>query len=160
MAAPAIHQLGVPMLAAHRFIMYFGVFADITPPVALVTYATAGIAKADATKSSLIAVRLAAAGFIVPFVFIYSPGLLLADTWTNTLIATGTTIVGICALAFAASGYWLRHLHVAERALVFGAAVTLIFPGLITDLTGAALLIIVYITQKTWPGHGTGAKPA
>jgi TRAP transporter 4TM/12TM fusion protein len=76
-AAPAIQKLGVTMLAAHMFILYFGVFADITPPVALVTFTTAGIARADANKSCLIAVKLALAGFIVPFILIYSPGLLL-----------------------------------------------------------------------------------
>ena len=152
MAAPAIQTLGVPMLAAHMFIMYFGVFADITPPVALVTYATAGIAKADTTKACLIAVKLAAAGFIVPYVFIYSPELLLINaTWTNVLIVIITTIAGICALGFAASGYWLRNLNIFERALVFSAAVTLIFPGWKTDLTGAVLLATVYLTQKRWP---------
>ena len=158
MAAPAINQfelsegVRISMLAAHMFILYFGVFADITPPVALVTYATAGIAKADATKASLIALKLAAVGFIVPYLFIYSPELLLINaTWINVPKALISTLLGIFALGFAASGYWLRHLNVFERALLFAGAVALIFPGLATDLTGAALLFTVYLTQKKWP---------
>jgi len=152
MAAPAIQALGVPMLAAHMFILYFGVFADITPPVALVTYATAGIAKANATRASLIAVKLAAAGFIVPYVFIYSPELLLINaTWINVPKALFSTLLGICALSFAASGYWLRNLNIFERILLFVGAVGLIHPGLISDLTGLGVLAIVYFTQKKWP---------
>jgi len=151
MAAPAIQTFNVSMLAAHMFIMYFGVFADITPPVALVTYATAGIAKANTTKACLIAVKLAAAGFIIPYVFIYSPEMLLINaTWANILIVITTTIAGICALGFAVSGYWLRNLNIFERVLVFSAAVALIFPGWKTDLTGAVLLTTVYLTQKMW----------
>jgi TRAP transporter 4TM/12TM fusion protein len=156
MAAPAIEQAGLPlgvtMLAAHMFIMYFGVFADITPPVALVTYATAGIAKANANVASVIAVKLAAAGFIVPYVFIYSPELLMINpTWSGVLIALITTLAGICTLGFAASGFWLRNLNVFERILLFGGAVALIFPGLITDTTGAIILAAVYFSQKKWP---------
>jgi len=160
MAAPAIHGfelegVRISMLAAHMFILYFGVLADITPPVALVTYATAGIAKANTTTACLIAVKLAAAGFIVPYIFIYSPELLLVDaTWDSVLLVLVTTVAGISSLAFAASGYWLRNLNMFERALLFAGAVALIFHGLTTDLLGAAILIIVYATQKMWPEKG------
>jgi len=157
MAAPAIagfevDGVQISLLAAHMFILYFGVFADITPPVALVTYATAGIAKANATKASLIALKVAVAGFIVPFVFVYSPELLLINaTWYNVLIAVITTIAGICTLGFAASGYWLRNLNVLERLFLFAGAVALIFPGWESDLAGAGVLIIVYLLQKMMP---------
>jgi len=188
MAAPAIQQFGISMLAAHLFIFYFGIFADITPPVALASYAAAGIARSDATKTSLVALKLALAGFLVPFVFIYSPGLLLAVPewaevvkwsegiamfipgiaerlaenpemwtsiyrWTNVLTIITTTVIGISALAFASAGYWLRNLHFVERVIVLAAAVALIFPGLIIDLVGIALLVTVYLTQKWWPGY-------
>jgi TRAP-type uncharacterized transport system fused permease subunit len=190
MAAPAIQQFGISMLAAHLFIFYFGIFADITPPVALASYAAAGIAKSDATKTSLVALKLALAGFLVPFVFIYSPGLLLMQPewaevvkwsegiamfipelsqrlaenpewwtgfyrWTNVLTIITTTVIGISALAFASAGYWLRNLHVFERVIVLAAAIALIFPGLIIDMVGVALLVTVYLTQKWWPGKPT-----
>ena len=155
MAAPAIARFdNTSMLAAHMFILYFGVFADITPPVALVTYATAGIAKANPNTASFIALRLGVAGFIVPFVFIYSPELLLIDpTWSGVLLVLITTIAGICSLAFATTGYWIRSLSAIERLLLFIGAINLIFVGWVTDLTGAAMLIIVYLMQKKWPGN-------
>jgi TRAP-type uncharacterized transport system fused permease subunit len=152
MAAPAIERFEIPMLAAHLFIMYFGIFADLTPPVALVAYAAAGIAKADPNETGFTGLRLALAGFIIPYIFVYSPGLLLIDTnWYQLISIVVSALIGICSLGFAAVGFWKRKLHIVERLLLFVSAVALIFPGWITDLTGLVLLGAVYFTQKRWP---------
>jgi TRAP transporter 4TM/12TM fusion protein len=152
MAAPAIERFGIPMLAAHLFIMYFGIFADLTPPVALVAYAAAGIAKADPNETGFTGLRLALAGFIIPYIFVYSPGLLLIDTdWRQLILIVLSALIGICSLGFASVGFWKRKLHIAERLFLFVSAVALIFPGWVTDLTGIVLLCVVYFTQERWP---------
>lgn len=151
-AAPAIQTFGVPALAAHLFIMYFGILADLTPPVALAAYAAAGIARADPNKTGFMAVKLASAGFLIPYIFCYNPGLLMIDaTMPEVIFYTVTAALGIVSLSFACVGYWLRLLHVWERLLLLGAAVALIFPGLITDLIGVGIMLVVYIAQKMFP---------
>ncbi|MDR2178954.1 MAG: TRAP transporter permease [Synergistaceae bacterium] len=157
MAAPAIERfqidgVHIPMLAAHLFIMYFGIFADLTPPVALVAYAAAGIAKADPNETGFTGLRLALAGFIIPYIFVYSPGLLLINTdWRQLILIVFSAVIGICSLGFAAVGFWKRKLHIMERLLLFVSAIALIFPGLLTDITGVILLGVTYLTQKKWP---------
>lgn len=140
-AAPAIVQLGVAPLAAHLFIFYFGVIADLTPPDALAAYAAAGIARSDPLRTGLTATRLALAGIIVPFVFVYSPALLLQGAGVGevvVIVATGT--LGVVALAAGASGYLLTRATPLDRTFLVGAAVALIFHTLIWDLVGLALL--------------------
>ena len=154
MAAPAIQGFGIPILAAHLFIMYFGIFADLTPPVALVAYAAAGIAKSDPNETGFAGLRLALAGFIIPYIFVYSPGLLMIDTTLpEILLIIVSAVIGICSLGFASVGYWKRSLNILERLILFVSAVSLIFPGLLTDTLGIALLLVVYFTQKFWPGQ-------
>lgn len=159
MAAPAILSLGneigmqIPMISAHLFIMYFGIFADLTPPVALVAYAAAGIAKANPNETGFQAVKLALAGFIIPYIFVYNPEMLLINTtWYHAIFYITTALIGISALAFGAVGYWLRNLSIIERLLLLGAAISLIFPGIMTDLIGVGLMVLVYFMQKLLPG--------
>ena len=153
-AAPAIQTFGVPALAAHLFIMYFGILADITPPVALAAYAAAGIARDDPNTTGFMAVKIAAAGFLIPFIFCYNPGLLMigATAW-EIVFYTATAALGIMALAYANVGYWIRPLHVWERLPLVAAAITLIFPGLITDLVGLCIMGLIYVLQKIMPGQ-------
>ncbi|MBD5538603.1 MAG: TRAP transporter permease [Desulfovibrio sp.] len=156
-AAPAIQSFGVPQLAAHLFIMYFGILADLTPPVALAAYAAAGIARAEPNATGFMAVKLAFAGFLIPYIFCYNPALLMigADTWEIVFIVC-TAAVGIAALSFASVGYWLRNLYFWERLILVGAAITLITPGLKTDIIGLGLMAGVYVLQrvfKTGPGQ-------
>ena len=149
MAAPALVELGVPLLASHLFIFYFGIIADITPPVALAAYAGAGIAGGNAMKTGLTAVKLASAAFLIPYVFAISPGLLLIDvTWLEALHNIATALMGIIALAAAVQGYFIVPAHLWERALLFGAALGLIDPGLLTDTFGLVALGLVYFVQK------------
>lgn len=148
-AAPAIQSFGVPTMAAHLFILYFGILADLTPPVALAAYAAAGIARSEPNTTGFMAVKLAFAGFLIPYIFCYNPALLMigASHWEIAAIVA-TAAVGIAALSFASVGYWLRNLHIWERLLLVVAAITLITPGLLTDLIGLGLLVIVLALQK------------
>ncbi|WP_206214881.1 MULTISPECIES: TRAP transporter permease [unclassified Desulfovibrio] len=150
-AAPAIQSFGVPQLAAHLFIMYFGILADLTPPVALAAYAAAGIARAEPNATGFMAVKLAFAGFLIPYIFCYNPALLMigADTWEIVFIVC-TAAVGIAALSFASVGYWLRNLFFWERLILVAAAITLITPGLKTDLIGFGLMAGVYVLQRVF----------
>ncbi|MCR4667330.1 MAG: TRAP transporter permease [Desulfovibrio sp.] len=148
-AAPAIETFGVPKMAAHLFIMYFGILADLTPPVALAAYAAAGIAKSEPNATGFMAVKLAAAGFFIPYIFCYDPGLLMIGA-SNLQIAVivATAVIGIAALSFASVGFWKRKLMLIERLILLGAAIVLIVPGIMTDLAGITLMAIVYILQK------------
>lgn len=148
-AAPAIQKYGVPPLAAHLFIMYFGILADLTPPVALVAYAAAGIAKASPNQTGFMAVKLALAGFLIPYIFAYNPGLLLINTtWPETIHIAVTACVGIFALSFASVGYWRGTLVWWQRLLLIVGAVLLIVPGFYTDFLGIVPFAIVFLTQR------------
>lgn len=145
-AAPALVALGVTPIAAHLFVFYFGIVADITPPVAIAAYAAAAIAKANPIATGVTAARLAIAAFIVPYFFIYNPFLLLLkNDVIHTCVAVGTAMVGIYAIASAVSGYWRIDLKLWERVLLLVAALTLLDPGFVTDAIGLALMVFVWL---------------
>jgi len=149
MAAPALVELGVPVIAAHLFILYFGVVADVTPPVALAAYAGAGIAGGNAMKTGFIALKLALAGFLIPYIFALSPALLLVEvTWLDAVHNIVTATIGIVALAAAVQGFLITHTRPYERVLLLISALALIYPGLVTDLVGVGSLAIVYFAQR------------
>ena len=149
MAAPAIQKFGVPVLAAHMFIFYYGIIADLTPPVALAAYAGAGIAGAEPMKTGFTALRLAVAGFLIPYFFAYNPELLMINaSFANTTVPALTAIGGTVLLSLAAAGYWLRNLHMYERAILLAGALLLIQPGWMTDVAGVAIGAFVYVLQK------------
>ncbi len=149
MAAPALAKMGVPPLVSHMFVFYFGILANLTPPVALAAFAGAGIAGGNPTKTGLQAVKLALPGFIVPYIFAYSPELLMIDATPLTIvIAVVTAIIGVISLGGAAEGYMLTNLNAPLRIISFVAAILLMIPGLTTDLVGLAIFIIMLIYQK------------
>lgn len=149
MAAPAIMKFGVPIMAAHLFIFYFGIIADLTPPVALAAYAGAGIAGADPVKTGMTGLKLALAGFMIPYIFAYNPALLLIDTnLPEIVLIVITSVLGAFALALAGSGFWTRKLNIIERIILLGASVSLIFPGIVTDGIGLAILVGMWFLQK------------
>jgi TRAP transporter 4TM/12TM fusion protein len=151
-AVPAMVDLNVPLIAAHMFVLYFGVVADVTPPVALAAYAGAGIAGGNPIKTGFIALRLAAAGFIVPFVFAYSPSLMLVDTTVgDAVVAIVSAIIGICSLGAAIEGYLIRHCNILERIFLGFSSLLLIIPGWQTDLIGFSALAAVFAFQ--WRGN-------
>ncbi len=142
LGAPALVELGVPILAAHLFIFYFGCISNVTPPVSLAAFAAAGIAGAPPLRTATTAMLLAGAGFLVPFMFVYGPPLLLDGAPLEIALALGTGLAGVTALAAATIGHARRPLAAAERTLLAAAAVALIFPGLATDAFGFGVLAL------------------
>jgi len=140
MAAPALAVYGIPPLVAHMFVFYFGLLADLTPPVALAAFAGAGIAKADPTKTGFNAVRLALAGFLVPYIFVYDNSLLLMNTnFAGAAIISLTATAGIVLLGAGAIGHLLIPATWVERGLFVAGSLCLITPGLVTDSIGLSL---------------------
>ena len=149
MAAPALFQLGVPPMAAYMFVFYFGIAADLTPPVALAAYAGAGIAGADPMKTGVTAFKLALAGFLVPYIYVYSPMLLFIDVVPLEMIqAICTALIGVFLLAMFTIGYFKAPLAWYMRLLAFGGALGLMIPGTASDLAGLAVLVLIYIVQR------------
>ncbi|WP_324715743.1 TRAP transporter permease [Carboxydochorda subterranea] len=147
-AAPALLRLGVPLLAAHMFVFYFGVVADITPPVALAAYAGSGIAGSNPMRTGVIATRLAVGAFLVPYIFVMSPVLLLQDVHLlQVLQMTFTSLAGMFAVAVALGGFMRTHLTVVERVMLLAGGVMMIDPGLVTDLIGVGLMAAVVARQ-------------
>jgi len=144
---PAIIKLGAIPPAAHMFAFYFAILSAITPPVALAVYAAAGLAKASLWESGLSAVRVGAAGFVVPFMFIFEPSLLMIGEWPTILQSFVTATIGTVCLTAGLFGYLVGTARMWERVFLVGAALFLIKPGLVTDAAGAALLICVLANQ-------------
>ena len=146
--APILIQMGIPKIAAHFFVFYFGIVADITPPVALAAYAGAAIAKAKPMQTGVTATRLAIGAFIIPFVFAYSPSLLLIDTvWHEVILLSITAAIGIFGVAAGLSGYLYRDMNMLQRAITMAGGLMLIIPGIMTDLGGIALVGVVFFWQ-------------
>ena len=148
LGAPALVQLGVPLLAAHLFIFYFGCISNVTPPVSLAAFAAAGISGSPALKTAVSAALLAGAGFLVPFMFVYGPELLLIGNPVEIMLAFVTGLLGVIALASAGMGYARRPLRVWERVIALGAALLLVYPGLPTDAFGLLLLAFVFTSRR------------
>jgi TRAP transporter 4TM/12TM fusion protein len=148
-AAPALVLIGVPVLAAHMFAFYFGIIADVTPPVALAAFAGAGIAKADPLKTGFNASKLAIAAFLVPYIFVYNPTMLMIDVhaWEIVQIAI-TSVIGIIGVSAGVAGFLLTNLSFIERIAFFIGGIMLVTPGTYTDIIGAAILVIGYLIQK------------
>jgi len=147
-AAPALILLKVAPLAAHMFVFYFGIIADLTPPVALAAYAGAGIAKADPMKTGLIATKLAIGAFIVPYIFVYNPAMLLIGTTPFTLTQNLiTACCGMFGVGAAMIGYCLAPMRWWERIWFMVGGLMLIDPGTLTDLIGIAMLGVGLLYQ-------------
>jgi TRAP transporter 4TM/12TM fusion protein len=149
-AAPTLGLLGVAPIVAHFFVFYYGVLADITPPVALAAYAAAGLVNADPFRTGNTAFRLGLAKALVPFVFVFSPAMLIVTkefTLYDFVVTVGGCIVGIICLAAALSDYLLAPMRHWERWLCAAAALLLIAPGLTTGLIGAVLMTPVLARQ-------------
>lgn len=145
--APGLQQIGVPKLVAHMFIFYFAVLSAITPPVAVASFAAAGMAKADPWKTSWIAVKMGLATFLVPFMFFYSPVLLGQGSFWEIAHTFVTAAVGVWLLACATEGWFTEALSLVPRVILAAAAICLITPGTITDLVGIVLAAIAWALQ-------------
>lgn len=148
LAAPALAQMGVPMMSAHLFCLYFGVLADVTPPVALATYAAAGIARSNPIKTGFTALASAAAGFVVPYMFVYNPYLLLKGDALSIVIGTVTAFIGILGLSSAVQGYLAGDLGILQRLLLFTVPFFIIYPTLISNVLGVGIIAAIWVLQK------------
>lgn len=148
MAAPALFKLGVPAKAAYMFVFYFGIAADLTPPVALAAYAGSGIAGSDPMKTGVTAFKLALAGFLVPYIYVYNPMLLFIDVVPMVMVqAIFTALLGVFLLAMATIGFYKAYLAWYMRIIALGGALGLLIPGTLTDLAGLAVLVLIYFIQ-------------
>ena len=148
---PAIMKLGAATPAAHMFAFYFAILSAITPPVALAVYAAAGLARVDLWRAGWESVRIAAPTYIVPFMFVYEPSIMLIGDWVDTLTSSVSAIVGVMCFAAGLQGYLLREARRWERAALIAAALLLIKPGYISDGVGLVLLAgVVFAQRAAW----------
>ena len=146
--APILITLGIPKVAAHFFVFYFGIVADITPPVALAAYAGSAIAKSDPMKTGINATKLAIAAFIVPYIFAMNPSMLLMDQGVLAAVQVIiTSCLGIFSIAAALEGYIVAHAPWWQRILLAAGGLCLIDPKLTTDLVGVAAIVVVIVLQ-------------
>lgn len=155
-SAPALIALDVPPIAAHLFVFYFGIVADITPPVALAAFAGSGIAGSDPMKTGLNATRLGIAAYLVPYMFVMNPVLVLVNTgnWATPLFvalvlkAILTACIGMIGIATGFTGYFRTTCHWWERVVLIIGGLLLVDAGTVTDIVGIALVLVIYITQR------------
>ena len=152
------------ILPAHLFTFYFGIIADITPPVALAAMAGAAIAKSNPLKTGIEATRLAIAAFLVPYIFVYSPQMLMLNAhWYEIVFIAVTALIGMFGVSMALEKYWESRLNLLQQLLALAGGLLLIIPGWVTDLIGFALIALVILWQRLQNPKGrkgAGAKPA
>ena len=146
--APILVRMGVPVVAAHFFVFYFGIVADLTPPVALAAYAGAAIAGANPMKTALQSTKLAIGAFIVPYVFALNPAMLFVDTTAGEVILIViTSLIGMFGVAAGLEGYMFRRTSWWERLICVAGGLLLIYPGIVTDVIGLTLVGLVVVIQ-------------
>jgi TRAP-type uncharacterized transport system fused permease subunit len=153
-AAPAILMIKdaggvavVPILAAHLFVFYFGIIADVTPPVCLAAVAAAGVAKSEPMKTGLQATRLAIAAFLIPYIFVMEPQLIMINPTIFVIVKIFTALIGVVCVSVALTGYFKTNLNIIERALVLIAGLLTIEQRTWTDVIGIAIIVGVWIYQ-------------
>ncbi len=140
--------MGLNAISANMFVFYFGIVADITPPVALAAYAGSAIAKCDPMKTAFNATRLAIAAFLIPYMFCLNPAMLLIDTTIPSFVLIIiTSFVGMYAIACALEGYMFTHLNMVIRILLAAGGLMLIYPGTVTDIAGIAIVAVVFVVE-------------
>ncbi len=143
MAAPALIELGIEALVAHLFVFYFGIFANITPPVALASFAAAGIAGGNQMRTGFVSMKLAIAGFIVPYLFVYNNSLLLTNTTLGEgILVVTTSVIGVVMLGVAAEGFLMTKMPAVLRLVLAGGAILLMTPNLLYDAAAIAVIVI------------------
>lgn len=177
MAAPALAEFGIPVLVAHMFVFYFGIFANVTPPVALAAFAGAGISGGDPMRTGFQALKLSIAGFLIPFIFVYEPAMLMVNieglasnareypmaAATDIMMVVLSTIVGLVALAAALEGWFMRRINWFMRIILIAASLLLVIPETWSDIVGISVVILLlglnYMTyKKHGDGHGDAGK--
>jgi len=155
-AAPALAKLGIPVVAAHLFVFYFAMFANLTPPVALAAFAAAGLSGGDPMKTGFTSVKLALAGFIVPYMFMFNNELLLLNATLPVAIrVAATSVIGVAMIGIAVEGYFKKEVPVLLRIAAFAGALLLITADVTQDLIGFVILAVILVQQL----RGTKAPP-
>ena len=147
LGAGSLVKLGAIPLAAHMFVFYFAIMANITPPVAMAAYAGASISGAKPMNTGFESFKIALTGFIVPFMFVYNPSLLFQGSPQRIIISSITAFVGIYILAAAVQGYYYRLLKVWERIIFFGCALSFVTPSLILNGIGIIVFLLINLNQ-------------
>lgn len=156
-AVPALTQLGVPLIAAHLFILYFGVIAEVTPPVALTSYAGAAIAKAPGIETALQGLRISIAAFFIPFMFCYYPALLFESVSLHSMFSgLISSFIGVTCLAAASIGYLFGPLKMRYRIILLMGTFLVIHPSFVTDAFGLIIIFIILLMQKIYPTKRAG----
>jgi len=147
--APILIQLGIPAVAAHFFVFYFGIVADITPPVALAAYAGSAIAKSNPMKTAFTASKIAIAAFIVPYIFAFNPIMLLdgMSNWWEIIIPIITSLVGLFGIAAGLNGNLFERIPMLLRIILIAGGLALMIPESITDIIGIAIIVAVFVIQ-------------
>ena len=141
--------MGLPLLAAHMFVFYFGIVADITPPVALAAYAGSAIAKAPPMKTAFNATRLAIAAFIVPYIFAFNPAMLFIDTSVfEVAMVVITSVLGMLLISIGMIGYFQSDMNMFLRVLAVAGGLCMIYPGTVTDIIGLGILVAIFVLQR------------
>ncbi len=141
--------MGVPVLAAHMFVFYFGIIADVTPPVALAAYAASGISGGKPLMTGVNASKLAIGAFIIPYIFVMSPMILMINATAFGLIfSTVTAILGMVGVSSAMIGYLADHSKPIERVILFVGGILMIIPGVETDIPGMIILVAIMLLQR------------
>ena len=140
--------MGVPDLSAHLFVFYFGIIADITPPVALAAFAAAGVSGGEPIRTGIISAKLAIAAFIIPYAFVFSPQLLMIDaSFLEIVWVIITAVLGMIAIGAGMVGYWYRKVFWYERIIAVITGLLLIYPERISDITGVILFVVLLVLQ-------------
>lgn len=148
-AVPALTTLGVPLIAAHLFILYFGVIAEVTPPVALTSYAGAAIARAPGVETALQGLRISIAAFFIPYMFCYYPALLFESvTVSGMLSGLISSFIGVTCLASASIGYLYGPLRIWQRSILFFGTLLVIMPSFATDAVGLVIILLILLYQR------------
>ncbi|GAK08213.1 TRAP transporter fused permease subunit [Geomicrobium sp. JCM 19038] len=156
-AAGALVQLDVPVIVAHFFVFYFGIFSGITPPVAITSFITAGIAGSNPLKTSVYSLRIGMAGFILPYMLVYNPALSLEGSTFDIVFGIFTATLGLVAFAAFVEGCVLKRVNIVERLILLVSAILLVYQEIYTDLIGIALVIGIFVYQ--WKkGNSTDLK--
>jgi TRAP-type uncharacterized transport system fused permease subunit len=145
---PALVKFGIPPISSHLFAFYFGLLSNVTPPVAITSYVAAGLANSNAFKTAVTGFKLSIAGFIIPYMLIYRPALMLQGSTLETIYAFTIFLFACFVLQAGVWGYWFRKMNMFLRVILFICAVLLIFPSTATDIAGLVLIGIIALYQK------------
>ena len=147
LGAPALMKLGIPTLSAHMFVLYYAILSEITPPVCLSAYAGASIAGANAMQTGWRAFRLGIVAYIIPFIFVFQPALLLTGEFPHVAQALVTSFIGVITLAGGMQGYLMVRCFLWERVLLLAAGIALLYPEIYSDLAGLGVILFIGMLQ-------------